>query len=212
MIWAMKIDQQKQDELQEQSRGASNYRNAVRAATRGFWSGALDYDQFAQALESAIRLGIPQAWHEGSKECGVLPSELSPEERLEMQGVIWDEYNYINGFALAIEAGSKANGGKLGPLMSRAEMWIGRYGQTKEKAKSMACADRKAVWIYGDTIEHCQDCSRVVGRVYRISTWDRYGWIPGSNDLACGGWRCKCQRVPTDEPCTPGRPPKLSGA
>ena len=198
-------------ELQEQSRGASNYHNAIRSAVRGLWVGALDFDQFFQAMESAIRLGIPNAWYEGAKECGVLPSELTPEERLGIEQAIYEQYNYVMGFADAIEAGSKANGGKLSPLLSRAEMWVGRYGQTKEKAKSVACADRKAQWVYGDTIEHCDDCSRVVGRVYRLSTWDRYGWIPGSHELACGGWRCKCSRVPTDAPYTPGRPPRLSG-
>lgn len=197
-------------ELQEQSRSAANYHNVIRSAVRGLWLGALDYDQFFQAMESAIRLGIPRAWYEGAKECGVQPSELTPEERLGIEQAVYEQYNYIVGFADAIEAGSKANGGKLAPLLSRAEMWIGRYNQTKEKAKSMACADRKAMWVYGDTIQHCEDCSRVVGRTYRLSTWDRYGWIPGSNELACGGWRCKCSRVPTDAPCTPGRPPKLS--
>lgn len=200
------------DELQEQSRGAANYRNAIRAAVRALWLGAMDFDQFFQAMESAIRVGITQAWYDGAKECGITPSELKPEERIGIEQAIFDQYSYVMGFGDAIEAGSKANGGKLSPLMSRAEMWISRYSQTAEKAKSMACADQKAIWIYGDTIQHCTDCSRVVGRTYRLSTWDKYGWIPGSSELACGGWRCKCQRVPTDAPCTPGRPPKLSGA
>lgn len=197
--------------LEEQSRHAESYRRNIRAAVRGLWLGAMDFNQFYSAMEAVIRIGIPQAWHEGAAECGIKPSELKPEEKLEIEGAIFDEFNYIFGFAEAIESGSKENGGKLGPLMNRADLWVNRYNQIREKAKGLACADHKAKWVYGDTVQHCEDCSRVVGRVYRLSTWDKYGWIPGSRELACGGWRCKCQRMPTDEPCTPGRPPNLSG-
>jgi hypothetical protein len=196
--------------FEEQSRQADSYRRNIRAAVRALWLGAMDIDQFFSAMDSIIRIGIPQAWYEGAAECGVKPNELRPEERIEIERAIASELNYVIGFGDAIEAGNKASGGKLTPLMMRADLWVNRFNQVKERGKGMACADQKAKWVYGDTIDHCDDCSRAVGRVYRLSTWEKYGWVPGSKELACGGWRCKCQRVPTDEPCTPGRPPILS--
>jgi len=204
------------------SRGESNYRLEIRAATRGLWKGIGDYDWFYREMDTIIRRGIPQAFYDGAKECGILPAELTPEEMQVIDGAVYEELGYIGGFAKAIGRGSPIwyfqaphflpepeNGGKLGPLMDRADMWVQRYNNIRERGKSMACADRKAEWIYGDTIEHCASCSKVAGRVYRISVWDRYGWVPGSRALACGGWRCDCKRQFTDAPVTPGRPPSL---
>lgn len=196
-------------ELQEQSRGASNYSAAVRSAVRGLWMGAMDYDQFFQAMESAIRLGIPQAWYEGARECGVTPAELTPEERLAMQSVIWDEYNYINGFALAIEAGSKANGGKLGPLMNRADLWVNRYKDIVNRAKTMACGDKKLTWVFGKTEEHCSSCLKLVGKTKRASQWEQAGIRPQMPTLECGGWRCDCSLQPTDAPMSMGPLPRI---
>jgi len=198
-------------ELQEQSRGESDYAASLRATFRALWLDLVSYDAFFQAMMVAIRRGLTQAFADGAKECGVLPEEFTPVERMELEQRVFDQYNYIGGLAEFIASHSKAQGGKWGAMSARVPLWANRYREAREKAKGMACADKKAQWIYGDTIEHCKDCSRVVGRVYRLSTWDKYGWIPGSHELACGGWRCKCQRVPTDAPCTPGRPPSLSG-
>ena len=197
------------DKLREQSRGASNYHNAIRSAVRGLWVGALDYDQFFQAMESAIRLGIPQAWHEGARECGVMPSELTPEERLVMQSAIWDEYNYIGNFALAIEASSKALGGKLGPLMNRAELWINRYKDIVNRAKTMACKNQKLMWVLGKTEVHCSSCLKLNGKIKRGSQWERAGIRPQHPDLECGGWRCDCSLVPTVAPMSKGPLPGI---
>lgn len=196
-------------ELQEQSRGAANYYNAIRSAVRGLWVGALDFDQFFQALESAIRLGVPQAWYEGAKECGITPAELTPEERLAMQAAIWDEYNYIGGFASAIEAGSKGNGGKLGPLMTRAKLWVNRYKDITNRAKTMACGDQKLVWVLGKTEQHCSSCLKLTDKVKRASQWERAGIRPQHPDLECGGWRCDCSLEPTDAPMSMGPLPSI---
>lgn len=54
-------------------------------------------------------------------------------------------------------------------------------------------------WQYGDT-EHCTDCLALNDVVLTASEWRRIGIRPQSPDLECGGWRCKCRFVPTDEP------------
>lgn len=63
----------------------------------------------------------------------------------------------------------------------------------------------------GLVVHNCDDCLNLHGRVYRASVWDRYGIAPQSPQLACGGWRCGCRFVVTDDPVTPGRPPNIGG-
>jgi len=193
------------------SAGSSNYRRGIRAATRGLWNAAFTYDQFYDAMMMVVRQGITAAWHEGAAECGIMPSELTPEEKTAMQQAMYSEYNHVNDFARTIEAGSKAHGGKMGTLMQRAELWINRYLDVTNRARVMACADQKLMWVLGPTKDHCIDCSRLNGKTKRASQWERAGIRPQSPALACGGWRCLCSLVVTDEPLSKGPLPRLAG-
>lgn len=184
---------------------------AIRSAVRGLWKGVLDRFSFNDTMTLAIRRQLTIAWHEGAAQCGVLPAELTPPELLRLHMIIQENIGYISGFADAIEAGSQANGGKLGPLISRASMWTSRYLQAHSLGQQMACGDQKLRWDLGPTKKHCEDCLKQAGRVYRASIWEKYDIYPKNPQLACGGWGCECRFTPTNEPGTPGRPPRLSG-
>ena len=187
---------------------AQNYRMDIRAVVRGLWAGTFDYFQAWEQMDMAIRRGLRFAWQDGSEECGIRPSDWTPEERQALQRAIARELGYVDGFLTAIEKGSKANGGKLGPLMGRAESWITRYLDIRHQAMVTACANRSMVWRLGSTKDHCRDCLRYEGRVYRAKTWRKWGAMPQSRSLECRGYRCQCTLALTDEPCTPGHPPK----
>jgi len=146
---------------------------------------------------------------------GVQPSELTPEERLAMQSAIYSEINELDGFAVLIEQGSKANGGKLAPLLQRAELWAGRYDDVVNRAKLMAGKDQKLQWTinYTRVVKvNCPSCLKLSGKIKRASYWQRedvHPQQPPNPKLECEGWQCGCGLVPTDEPCTPGPLPKL---
>jgi len=188
-----------------------HYRAALRSAIRGLWTGEYDYDWFFDSMITNIRLHLTQAWHEGAKECGILPGELTQAERVELQRNIQYETQWIEGLGTAIEENSKANGGKLGPLFNRIEVWIGRYEGIKANAKVMACKDRKLRWTLGEA-EHCASCLKLAGKVKRASYWHERGILPRVHNapyLECGGWRCQCTLEPTDEPASKGPLPSL---
>jgi hypothetical protein len=191
---------------------AGGYTRAIRSCVRGLWTGEWDYDLFYQGMVDAIRFHISQAWRAGAKECGILPAELTKAERVALEQAIQYEFNWIEGYAAAIEEGSKANGGKLGPLMSRSKIWTGRWEGVKSQAMAMACADQKLKWVTGPTEKSCPSCSRLNGKVKRASYWNERGILPrvhGAEYLACHGFRCQCELVPTDEPASKGPLPKL---
>ena len=188
----------------------STYRRNLRAAVRGLWSGAISVSQFNSVMKADMDRNLTQAWDEGAKECGIKPDEYSDAENLALAEAILKEQGFVEGFAADVQANSKANKGKLTPLFGRLEMWVNRYNDIKNQAKAMVCGDLKYRWQLGPT-EHCVDCAKLSGRVYRGSIWQKYGILPQSHDLACGGWRCQCSLVQTDEPVTKGRPPALRG-
>jgi hypothetical protein len=186
----------------------SNYRSDIRAYVRGFWAGHLTYDQAFESLLYATERGLRQAWYEGAQEVGVEPSELTPSEISALRALIISEQQYIGGLLADIEANSKANGGKLTPLLSRADMWANRWHDARSKAMLIARDDQKLRWDLGPTEQHCDDCANYNGRVYRASIWRKYGVQPQSRSLSCRGYRCLCVLTPTTEPGTPGHPPR----
>lgn len=193
------------------STGTAQYRSEIRAAVRGLWSGVLSYFDFWDAMSAAINRSLTGAWHTGMKDCGVLPDEMTPQESAALMQRIIYEHQWIDGFGNAIEQGSKANGGKLTPLYSRAEIWIGRWEGVRTEARVLACRDKKLKWTLGPT-EHCASCMKLAGQVRRASFWNEKGVLPrvhGSPFLACHGFRCQCTLEPTDEPASRGPLPKL---
>jgi len=56
-------------------------------------------------------------------------------------------------------------------------------------------------WQLGPT-DHCNSCLDNSQRVLTRSQWVALGTYPQSHELACGGWRCQCSWVVTDEPLT----------
>lgn len=180
------------------------------ALSRGVWLEQLSTLEGADALFSAIGRGYEQAFTEGQKACGVKANERTEEESAELTQLIGDNYQYVGRYIEWIASHNKSTGSPFEMIKARAQEWIARYTYIETIAREMACANQKEVWII-DGGEHCCDCLRMNGRVYRNSTWRKYGIEPQSPNLACFGGHCKCKRVTTDLPITKGRPPALRG-
>lgn len=191
---------------------ASQYRSALRSYVRGLWNGSFGLFQFVDGFTGSILRHYPIGWLEGSSEFGVISQrELTGEELAALYQEMNVDIGYINGFADDILQNSKANKGALQPLMDRVELWVNRYVYIVNQGRLHAQENPKLKWELGATGEHCIDCSRLAGKVYRASIWRKYGIAPRSKLLNCGGHKCACDLKPTNDPVTPGRPPNLVG-
>lgn len=183
------------------------YRREVRSVIRGLWIGAITKRQALTAFRRAIGQGIDKAWTAGAIECDIAEDELTQDELAARDKYIFEQGELATGFIDAIAVQSKANGGKLTPLLQRGELWINRYNDAQNQAKLMACADRKGQWQIGPTEKSCLSCSGLDRRVYRFSVWEQNDARPQSERLACKGFNCQCRIVPTDRAITRGRFP-----
>lgn len=134
---------------------------------------------------------------------------MTEEEQDALQEQIDVNIDRLTDFAEYVADNNRASGQPLSTSLSRASMWLNSYDRVSEIAKSYACGDKKMVWILGATEQHCKDCLRFSGRVYRMSQWNKIGILPKSISLACHGYRCDCKLVPTNKPMSRGRPPKF---
>lgn len=188
----------------------SSFQASVFAVSRGVWLGELTVLDGADGLFSAIGRGYEQSWREGSLSCGIRANERTEEESKELTRLIGDNYQYVGRYVEWIQSHNKASGSPFEMIKARANEWVARYTYVETIAREMACANQKELWVI-DGGEHCCDCLRMNGRVYRNSIWARYQIEPQSPNLACFGGFCKCKRIATDLPITKGRPPALRG-
>ncbi len=184
---------------------------AVRSVVMGVWSGALGQAQGHAQLSEIVERYLSQAWEIGARRGGIEPGEMTGREQSERLNFIQTQQAFVGRFVRDIHDSRAVTGGTVDRFLARVDIWAQRYHHAVELAHQMAASDRKAVWVYGDTIDHCGDCSRVEGRVHRRSIWQKYGWFPGSAALECGGWRCDCRLEDTTEPAMPGHPPYVRG-
>jgi len=191
----------------------STYRRNLRAAVRGLWTGAISADQFVGVMKADIDRNLTRAWDAGAKECGVKPDEYTDAEHLALAQAILKEQTFVEQFGADIQAGSKANKGKLTPLFRRVELWANRYNDIKNQAKALICKDKKLEWVYGDTV-HCSTCLALHGKIKRASQWQASGiqpQNPPNKNLECGGWKCQCTLRVTDKPVSKGPLPRFRG-
>lgn len=199
--------------LQFHLKTVAGYRASLRANVRALWNGTWDIFDFVDAMTNTIIAGLNAAFNEGLASVGATGVDVSPEERRQLRAVIDNELLRVDGFAEDIEAGSKANGGKLQPHFDRLQLWLNRYPQVVEMgALAGGKEEDNYIWRLGRTEAHCPECAALNGIVASKAAWNASGLKPKSppnSRLTCGGWRCDCTLSKTTDPASPGGIPRL---
>lgn len=197
--------------FEEKFKSQGDYQARINAIAQNLWNGKIGAYDFDNLMRVAIEYGIRGAWEAGLKEFNLSLADMTMEERAAMLDAIYKESSYIAGLRNYILAHNKASGFKLSSLQIRLGMWGNRWKDIVNQARLSASNNAPLTWVYGDTISHCRDCSRVAGRTYRAKTWERWGWRPQSPRLECKGIQCKCELRALGNKPNKGRPPSLSG-
>jgi hypothetical protein len=136
----------------DETKSVSNYKARLISLVRSLYNSS-DVGAFASGMTEAITDNLTQAWEFGAKQCGIAPDELTPEELAELQSIINNSLAYIDSLAEAILTG-KLSGKTADDFMYRIDMWANRWNEAYNQARTMACGDKKLVWVLGDT-DHC---------------------------------------------------------
>jgi len=192
----------------------AGYRQALRGAVRGLWSGVIDSSQFEEIVRDSVYRGLNQAWLKGAAQCGIAEEDLTLDEWEVLSKALAEEISHIRNLSERVEGNSKAKGGKVTPLLAHLSLWVNRYTDVQNQAKVMACKDKKLIWIFNPQKENCNTCKKLHNKVKRASYWKRIGLRPQNppNDmLDCGGWECGCRLEVTDKPVSKGKLPSVRG-
>lgn len=200
-----------ENDMPQEQKTFSDYRRSLRALTRGYWNGELAAFDFVDGMVSAINRHFEQAWEEVEKQYGIATDERTEDSQQRLNLAINTEISYITGFADAIAANSKANGGALQPLLGRAELWAAGYDRTITLAQSVMGGNLKLKWIRDPEKDSCGDCIQYDGLIFYQSEWEEAGVRPKGDMLECKGILCGCTWEVTKERKTRGKPPPLIG-
>ncbi len=187
----------------------SSYRSDLRASVRGLWTGVFNFLEFEDAMASAVHRGLEDAWREGAAECGIGPGERTDAEVIALEQAIALNLSYVGPLGRDIQAEDREAGKPLAPHLQRIELWVNRYQDVMNQAKTLACADQKLKWRLGRTEQHCRSCLALNGKVKRASTWAASGIRPQHPDLECQGYNCDCRLDRTTDALSPGSLPSI---
>jgi len=182
------------------------YFRTMWAATRELYNGEIGAFEFESVMIDLIQNQLRRAWNEGLRSLGLDPAtDMTMQMEFALQDIMLNELDHVGPFAQDVLA-AKAAGKDLEPFRARVQMWTNRYNDVVNQAAQFAAeAGQKMMWVYGDT-DHCDTCLRLNGIVAFESEWETAGLYPQrppNARLECGGWKCQCSMVPTDQRRSP---------
>ena len=202
---------------QAKSGSERDFGRSIRAAARGLLQGIFDEFQFIDTMLTTITRGLTNAFKEGLKKAGATPEDLDTAaylpERLALDEQINQNMASLFNFSAYItqrkikyyDEGKKQLA--TTQVMNRALLWSNQYDKARVLAFTMASGDKKMLWTRGPTSDSCSTCITFDHRIYRASTWTKYGALPKAQILCCHGYNCLCTLTPTELPMTKGRFP-----
>lgn len=140
---------------------------------------------------------LGQRAYEDGLALGGVTGEITPEDTATILDWLGEQSAYVTSFADTVFQ----EGLTPTETAARAEMWANKSLDDIYQ-QGIRAADENGMyeWIIGQTLEHCETCARLHGQAHRFKEWYKRGLLPKSNRLACKGFQCSCQLVPTQRP------------
>ena len=187
----------------DRTKTVAYFDRVLNGAVLGLYRGDIGREEFVDELFRLLDEQYRRAWNEGMRENDLDPQrDMKPEWEAVLQDAIAGQLDYVEPFADAILAAKEA-GTPVGPLQSRVSLWSNGYNAIVQLSIITTRPDDRYRWEVGPT-EHCSTCEALNGIVATAKDWQESGYAPQGRMLECGGYRCQCRWVYTEDPVTPG--------
>ena len=227
---ALELNPQVSIYLSDETKAAlssADYKNEIMALIILLYYYKIDAIGFNVGMNTLISKYIFAAYVTAWEQNGTGGS-MPPELMRAYNDAVMAQKGFVQGLYEDVLA-ARASGKPLSSLLSRAELWGTHYTQEHNNALGLIATIIAAlsrllsgqpatpteppappvinmVWHEGDTMEKCDVCMALDGIVAPVELWRELHVTPQNapNDkLTCGGWRCQCTLVMTNEPATP---------
>jgi len=181
----------------------AHYDRVLRRAVRDLYTSKIDESEFIDIQIRLVEEQFGRAWREGARDVDFNPENMTDDDMTVLAERVETEKDRILDYAQSVLDAREA-GNPVDPLVVRADMWAARYPEVRDAARAHFGGRMHLRWQYGPT-EHCDDCLRLNGTVAEAREWEQArqrGIYPRSAELACHGFNCACELIPTDDELT----------
>lgn len=156
--------------------------------------GTLNRRRLGIRLRGQLKLLGEKAYRDGMAAGGVKDAELDDDDRAALQTWLAEQSGYVSAFTEEVTKQGLTDT----EVTSRAQLWVNK-SLSAIYHEGIAVADRNGLyeWVLGDTEKRCITCLRLKGQKHRMRDYVRYGLLPKSGKLVCGGWNCDCHLAKT---------------
>ncbi len=161
--------------------------------------GQVPQGAFGVKLRAMVQGYGRKAFEEGLLEAGVADRQLDNQDEATVAKLTLEQSTYVSNVAKAIYESRLVTDAMAA---QKPTLWFNKsiYPFYLEGLKS---GDQNGmyVWELGVAEKHCPDCSRLAaGHQHRLKEWLDSGYVPRSDQLSCGGFRCTCRLTRTSGP------------
>lgn len=174
----------------------SEFEDEFQALSEEALNGDISQAAFLDEAGILVAQQVMLAFLEGS---GKTINQLTDSDRAIIQQQTDEQLDYLPEYYNAV-LGFADNDEPDVNIANRAALWgatiLGIY------ALGLLYSDddeQHIAWALGPT-DHCGDCLRLSTIVATREQWRNSEWRPQSRNLECGGYRCQCRLIETDEP------------
>lgn len=149
------------------------------------------------ALRSELQTRGEQAWLDGLQAGGVTEPRLDDTARAYLTAWRTKQTPFVASFVEEITAQPLTTA----EIRSRVDTWANMsLDPVYYKALSVANPRGRYMWVYDPLKEHCRTCLRLNGQIHQLKSFTDRNLVPRARSLECGGWKCGCRLVQTDQP------------
>jgi hypothetical protein len=172
------------------------------------WTGKINSFDFVEQMQEIMGRYLDEAFYTAADAVGLLRNEVIERELDWLTAQIDAELPFYHPLAEFIRENQRT-GGSFGDVENRSKLWSNEYERVYHRALTIFDDDVRLKWFTSPSKEHCTDCAKMDGRVYRASTWRNAGVYPRDRKLECRGYKCGCGFEVTQDALTPGAPPRV---
>jgi hypothetical protein len=181
-----------------------SYEREMWLSMLAFYNLQIQYTTFVDDMKDHIKKQFNAAWVEGASDMNIRQWTFTQEDMATLETMIAWEYAFIAQLVVDIDR-ARTVGLGASPFKQRASLWANRYDNVLNAARTHFGGQQLLEWVLGMTEKHCASCLALNGTVATANEWKearKNGVYPQSPMLACHGYRCDCQQLPTNNPPT----------
>ncbi len=158
--------------------------------------GVVPYASIRARLRGILQDRGTDMYIDGVQDAGSQMTRLDETGRERVATWRAKQNQFINNFINEI----KAKPLDEAQLRARAQLWVNMsLNPIYFRGLEDGAPRQHYLWVVNPLKEHCITCLRLNGQVHQLKTFRRLNLLPQSRSLVCGGWRCGCDIIKTNE-------------